>query len=157
MTERTRSRLSRADRPARSLGSYLRPDFLAIGLAVVAVMVFGLVTLREPSRVSSLTFSNPSNYDVTVDVTSKDHGGWLPLAVLDQGTNREYQDVLDQGDTWIFRFRAQGVDGGEAAVSRQDLAASGWKYAVPNDVIQRLQAAGAPANACLSASCTPQG
>jgi hypothetical protein len=157
MTERTRSRLSRADRPARSFGSYLRPDFVAIGLAVVAVMVIGLVILQEPARVGSLTLSNPSQYDVVVDVTSKDRASWLPLAVVDVGTTREYQEVLDQGDTWVFRFRAQGADGGETAVSRKDLVAAGWKYTIPNDVIQRLQAAGAPAGACLSATCRAQG
>ena len=157
MTERTRSRLSRADRPARSFGSYLRPDFVALGLAVVAVMVIGLLILQEPARVSSVTFTNPSPYDVVVDVSSKDRASWLPLAVVDVGTTREYGDVLDQGDTWVFRFRAQGVDGGEVAVSRHDLAAAGWKYTIPNEVIQRFQAAGAPAGACLSATCRPPG
>jgi hypothetical protein len=120
-------------------------------------MVFGLITLREPARVSSLTLSNPSNYDVTVDVSSKDHQSWLPLAVVDIGATRQYSDVLDQGDTWVFRFRAQGVDGGQAAVSRHDLAGAGWKYTVPNDVIQRIQAAGAPDAACVTSACKPKG
>jgi hypothetical protein len=157
MTERTRSRLSRADRPARSVGSFLRPDVVAITLAVIAVMIFGVVTLREPARVSSLTFTNTSNYDVVVDVSSSARRSWLPLAVVDAGTTREYRDVLDQGSTWVFRFRAQGVDGGEVAVSRHELAAAGWKLAIPNDVLQRLQAAGAPAGVCLISSCRTSG
>jgi hypothetical protein len=157
MTERTRSRLSRADRPARSFGSYVRPDLVAIALGVVAVLVFGLITLREPARVSTLTLSNPSSYDVTVDVSSKDGHSWLPLAVLDIGATRDYSEVLDQGDTWVFRFRAQGVDGGQAEVTRHDLAAAGWKYVVPNDVIQRIQAAGAPDAACVTSACKAQG
>jgi hypothetical protein len=157
MSERTRSRLSRADRPARTIGSRLRADAVAIVIAISAVIAVGLLLLNEPARVDTITFSNASNYDVGIDVSSGDQRSWLPVAVVDVGTTRAYSDVLDQGDTWVFRFRAQGVDGGEVTIARDELAASGWKVAVPNDVIERLQAAGAPASACLSAACRTAG
>jgi len=157
MSERTRSRLSRADRPARTIGTRLRADAVAIVIAISAVIAVGLLLLNEPARVDTITFSNASNYDVGIDVSSGDQRSWLPVAVVDVGTTRQYSDVLDQGDTWVFRFRAQGVDGGEVTIARDELAASGWKVAVPNEVIERLQAAGAPASACLSAACRTAG
>src|SRR2546430_11210638 len=112
MTERTRSRLSRADRPARSFRQ-LKSDTIAIAVAVIVVMLVGLIVLDGPSRVGRLTLANPSEFDIVVDVSSGDGVRWLPLAVLERGATRDYAGVLDQGSTWTFRFRAQGRDSGE--------------------------------------------
>jgi hypothetical protein len=146
MNERTRSRLSRADRPARSFRQLIKPDTVAIAVAVVAVVLVGQIVLDGPSRVSRLTLANPSEFDIGVDVASGSGSHWLPVAVLERGATREYSDVLDQGSTWKFRFRAQGRDGGEVSVPRDQLSGDGWRLTVPDEVAAELRRSGAPAN-----------
>jgi hypothetical protein len=48
-------------------------------------------------------------------------------------------DVLDQGDEWLFSFSSGGVDGGTLRVSRAKLAAGDWRVEIPESVVQRLQ------------------
>ena len=153
MNERTRSRPSRADRPARSIGRILRADAVAIVIAIASVLVVGVVLLDGPARISRLTVANPTDYDVSIQLAPGADGAWLPLAVLGQRSTREVRDVIDQGDSWVFRFRAQGQDGGDLTISRAELAAAGWQVTVPATVTSRLQALGVPPSPCVSASC----
>jgi hypothetical protein len=153
MNERTRSRPSRADRPAQPIGRYLRADALAIVIAIAAVLVIGVFLLDGPARISRLTVANPTDYDVSVELAPTTDGGWLPLAVLGQRSTRDLRDVIDQGDTWVFHFRAQGQDAGDVTIARGDLAAAGWKVTVPASVTTQLQALGVPSSPCVSAGC----
>ena len=156
MNERTRSRFTRADRPSRSLREYLRPDAIAITIALLVIIVLGAFVLDGPARVHRLTLDNPSEFEVAVDVSSGPHGGYVPLAVLGVNTTRDYQDVLDQGRTWVFRFRSQGRQADIVTVTREQLAAANWTMTVPDAAIQQLRQAGAPASPCLRASCAPK-
>jgi len=153
MNERTRSRPSRADRPARTIGRYVRIDAVAIVIAIAAVLVVGTVLLDGPARVDHLTVTNPTPYDVSVTVAPDADGSWLPLAAVDLGTTRQFRDVLDQGDTWVFRFRAQGHDAGDLSISRADLAASGWEITVPDAIVTQLRQLDAPLSPCTSVEC----
>jgi hypothetical protein len=119
---------------------------IATIVAVAALMVASLELLDEPNHVSRLTIANPSEYALDVAVTSGGRHGWLALSGLPVGTTSDFHDVLDQGDTWIFSFRAQGRDGGEVSISRADLQAAGWNITVPGQVLDRLRAAGAQGN-----------
>ena len=154
MNERTRAR-PRADRPARSIGRYVRADAVAIIIAIASVLVVGLIVLAEPARISHLTVTNSSEYDVAIELTSGESGTWLPFAVVGQRSTREFQDVLDQGDTWVFAFRSQGRDGGEMTLSRADLAAAGWNVTVPEATVEQVRGDGAPPSPCFAAECPP--
>ncbi len=153
MNERTRSRPSRADRPARSIGHYLRADAVAIVIAIASVLVVGVVLLDGPARINRLTLTNPTEYDVSVQLASSADGAVLPLAVLGQRSTRDIRDVIDQGDSWVFRFRAQGQDAGDLTITRDALAAAGWQVTVPATVTSQLQALGVPPSPCVSADC----
>jgi hypothetical protein len=153
MNERTRSRPSRADRPARTLGRYVRLDALAIVIAIAAVLIVGIFLLDGPARVKHLTVDNPTDYDVSIQLASSPDGAWLPFAVLGLHATREFHDVVDQGDTWVFRFRAQGQDAGDLTISRDDLAAAGWQVTVPANVTTQLQQLGVPTSPCVSTDC----
>jgi hypothetical protein len=153
MNERTRSRPSRADRPARSFGRLVRADAIAIVLAIASVLVAGIVLLDGPSRVDHLTINNPTDYDLTIQLSPGPDRAWLPFAVIGLRSTREFHDVLDQGDSWEFRFRAQGRDGGAVTVSRAQLEADGWQLSVPADIVTQLQLLGAPRSPCVSADC----
>jgi hypothetical protein len=153
MNERTRSRPSRADRPARSFGRYVRADAVAIVIAIASVLLIGVVLMDGPARVDHITITNPSDYELSIQLASDANGASLPFAVIGQHSTREFHGVLDQGDSWLFRFRAQGQDGGDVVMSRSQLASAGWQLTVPGSVVTQLQQLGVPASPCTSADC----
>jgi hypothetical protein len=153
MNERTRSRPSRADRPARPFGRYVRADGLVIVIAIASVLLIGIVVLSGPARVDHVTVANPTDYDVSIQLASSTDGARMPFAVVGLRSTREFSDVIDQGDTWVFRFRAQGQDAGALTVTRADLQAAGWQVTVPASVATQLQSLGIPASPCVSADC----
>jgi hypothetical protein len=147
MSRRTTSRQARDEHSSPpGLHRYLRTDVVAGVVAAIIVLVTAVILLGAPDRVHRLTIANHSDYAVEVSVTSGGHHGWLVLSGVPKGATREYHDVLDQGDTWVFSFRAQGRDGGELSVSRADLATRNWTMEIPATVIDRLRAGGAPAH-----------
>ena len=153
MNERTRSRPSRADRPARPFGRFVRSDAVAIVIAIAAVLVVGIVLLAGPARVDRLTVANPTDYDLSIRLAPSTDGAWLPFAVMGASSTRQFRDVVDQGDTWVFHFRAQGRDAGDLTISRADLKASGWQVTIPDSVVTRLRQLGVPTSPCVSADC----
>jgi len=132
--------------PPTGLRRYFRFPIIATIVVVAVLMVASLELLNEPNHVSRVTIANPSEYALDVAVTSGGRHGWLALSGVPVGATRDFHDVLDQGNTWVFSFRAQGRDGGELSMSRADLEASGWNITVPAQVLDRLRAAGAQGN-----------
>jgi hypothetical protein len=114
---------------------------LAIVLAAAAVPLMGL--LEGPSFVDRLSVENPTRYDIGIDVTDADRDGWMAIGTARRATSSTFEEIIDQGDVWIFRFRAQGEDGGELRVTRQELEGDGWKLTIPESVGDDLQAKGA--------------
>lgn len=124
-----------------------------LGIAVAAVVVglavaFGLTFLvglsSGPKTVSRITFENPTAYALDIEVSSGAAGGWTSAGSVRQKSTAEVTEVIDQGDTWVFRFDSQGASGGELRLSRSELEASGWRVSVPVQVGTRLAGAGAP-------------
>ncbi len=147
MSPRTRPRQARDDRssPTQTLRRY-RIGLLAAVVVLAAVLFAAVRLLEDPARVSNLTIHNPSEFDIEVEITSPSHDGWLRLTGVPVTAATQYSDVLDPGDTWVFSFQAQGRDGGEVSIPKAQLAAAGWQLDVPQQVIDRLRAAGAPAS-----------
>ena len=148
MSPRTTSRQARGEHSSSPTGlrRYLRLDTIGVAIVLAVLLFASLRVLDQPGHVPRLTIDNPSEYALDVAVTSGGRHGWLALSGLPVHATRDFQHVLDQGDTWVFSFRAQGRDGGQVTVSRADLEAGGWKLTVPTQVLDRLRAAGAPAN-----------
>ena len=148
MSPRTTPRQARDEHasPPAGLRRYFRFPIIATIVVVAVLMVASLELLNEPNHVSRVTIANPSEYALDVAVTSGGRHGWLALSGVPVGATRDFHDVLDQGNTWVFSFRAQGRDGGELSMSRADLEASGWNITVPAQVLDRLRAAGAQGN-----------
>jgi hypothetical protein len=113
---------------------------------VVAVAGLGLVSrsMSQPATVHRLSIVNDTPYALDVEVTGASRDGWTGLATAERERTTDVSDVVDQGQTWIFRVGSQGVDGGEVTVSRDDLARSDWKVVIPASVGTRLAAEGAP-------------
>lgn len=148
MSPRTTPRQARDEHasPPTGLRRYFSFPIIAIIVVVAVLMAASLEWLDEPNHVSRVTIANPSEYALDVAVTSGGRHGWLALSGVPVSATRDFHDVLDQGNTWVFSFRAQGRDGGEMSMTRADLDASGWNITVPGQVLDRLRAAGAQAN-----------
>jgi hypothetical protein len=124
------------------VGWRLPSGWLAFICAAVLAIAIGLVALDEPERYD-IEVSNPTAYEISVGVSDGSGGGELALMTLEPGTTRSASDVMDQGGSWVFTFRAHGRDGGELLLGRDELAGVGWQVAVPDEVVRRLQLAGA--------------
>ncbi len=131
--------------PAPSNVQRVRPIAGKIGvvLAVVAVLVISMWIVHPPDFVDHVSVTNRSGYDLNVDVSDVNRDGWLPISVATGGgATTRTQDVIDQRDTWIFRFSYAGKNAGEISVPRSELADNGWRVAVPGSVAQNLRDAG---------------
>ena len=67
--------------------------------------------------------------------------GWFDLGSVGRRT-RMVEEVVDQGDEWVFRFAYGGVQAGEIVMPRAELAKEGSKITVPPAVPDRLREAG---------------
>lgn len=118
------------------------------GFALAGVVVVVLVALPRfldsPNMVGRLTVQNPTGYDISVDATDHRRQGWLGLGTAHRSTTSTFEEIVDQGEVWIFRFSAQGEHAGELRVSRQRLERDGWRIRVPTEVGERLKVTGAP-------------
>jgi hypothetical protein len=112
------------------------------GLVVLALL--GASCSGSPHTVERISIDNPTAYDLDVDVTGGDRDGWLPLAIIEAQSEDVAQDVVDQGEVWIFRFMHFGDPVGELRLTRAELAEDGWRVEVPSEVEDRLQQLGRP-------------
>ncbi|HXF56761.1 MAG TPA: hypothetical protein VNO34_04165 [Actinomycetota bacterium] len=113
-------------------------------LAASSLLLAGCLGL--PPRVDRITIVNPTDYDLDVEVTGRDRDGWLPTAIVEAGEEDVAQEVIDQGEVWIFRFRHWGDPMGELSASRAELERSGWRVEVPAQVEERLRELGRPSS-----------
>jgi hypothetical protein len=119
---------------------------IAIGLIAV---VFGLLFLAQrltpsPTLVDRVTIVNPTPYHLEVDVTGAGRSHGVGLGAIGREQTRSFEDVIDQGREWIFRFTSGAADGGEVRIAREQLEHDRWRCTVPADVAQRLRTAGVP-------------
>jgi len=113
-------------------------------LVVIGLLVVTMVQLvRGPRFVARVSVTNPSNLQIDVDVTGEQRDGWLSVAIARPNGSVTTRAVVDQGGTWVFRFRSGGHEGGELRVSRDQLARARFTIAVPERVTSRLAQANA--------------
>jgi hypothetical protein len=114
----------------------------AAGL-VALVVVLGACSGPAPT-VERITIVNPTGYDLDVEVTNRDRQGWLPVAIVEARTEDVAQEVIDQGEEWVFRFRHWGDPVGELSLTRAELERNRWRVEVPAEVEERLKELGRP-------------
>lgn len=95
-----------------------------------------------PGSVKSVSIKNDTDYTLSIAVAGPGAENWMDLGFATHNRVTVFEQVVDQGKTWTFRTRAQGQDGGQFAVSRSDLAAGKWTFAVPASVSAQLRTAG---------------
>ena len=119
---------------------------VVVGLATAIGLTFLVGLSSGPTTIPRITFENPTVYALDIEVSSGAAGGWTSAGSVRQKSTSEVTEVIDQGDTWVFRFDSQGASGGELRLSRTELEASGWRVSIPAEVGTRLAEAGAPPN-----------
>lgn len=123
----------------------VRPWHLGASMmTVLALLWAGPSLLGTPKVVAEVSVVNRSDFDVHVDVTDEGRDGWVSLTTANKASTTVAEDVVDQGDVWVFRFQAQGREGGELPLGRDDLDRSGWTVEVPAAVIEQLRRLGTP-------------
>jgi hypothetical protein len=136
--------------PSRPVPSIRRPVVLAVvALAVVAVafaLGVGSVT-RESAFVPTVAVDNPTPYNLQVDVAVPGEGDVLALGTVPREGSRRFEQVVDLGERWLFRFSFGGEAVGEVVVPRARLEHDGWRLEVPAGVGQELADAGHPPSA----------
>jgi hypothetical protein len=117
-------------------------------MRATGVVVRGLLTLaltaafgcsRPVTYVDRVVIVNPTPYDVNVVVGPGDRSAWLAVGTARHDAETPFEEVVDQGETWVVRFAYGGEVGGEVSVRRAELARNGWRITVPPDVAERLR------------------
>ena len=96
------------------------------------------------SRIQSITFHNPSSYDLDIEVADASGGGWMPVWLAQRNGTTDAREIYDIGDTWVFRFNAQGRTSSTRRLPRQQLEADRWHVRIPTSAGDDLRAQGAP-------------
>jgi hypothetical protein len=104
---------------------------VSVGVAVVAGV---LMIAAEPARVDQLSVTNPSDYQIQLRV------GHSTLVDVEAGSSRQYRDVFDQGERWVFAFASQSVEAGTIEIDRSVLADDNWTVVIPDDIVDTLRA-----------------
>ena len=126
--------------PARRTGTAL----LVLGAGVVvALLALALMSaVDSPDRVSRVTIDNPHEWAATVEVAALGSDDWLGLGTVGRQARQDFEEVLDQGGQWRFRFSYAGTQGGELTISRSELDGRDWTLTVPDSFPERMRAAG---------------
>jgi hypothetical protein len=129
---------------AGSLLRRIRPlDALIAALVMAMILPLSRIAL-QPNYIETISFENPNVYDLGVEVSDAGRTGWMAVTTARRNTATIAEDVYDIGDVWVFRFTAQGKEGGELRLTRSDLAGDGWRLRIPEQVGAQLHAKGAP-------------
>jgi hypothetical protein len=107
--------------------------------AFVVTLLWLAACSGPPARVDRITIVNPTGYDLDVDVAGRERGGWLPVAIVEARSERVAEEVIDQGEVWVFRFLHWGDPVRELSLTRAELEEAGWRVEVPGEVEERLQ------------------
>lgn len=110
-----------------------------IVLGAFALLVFGACS--DVSFVGEITFLNETDYPAHVEVSDASREGWLNLTIARRDRETTVQEVIDQGEVWVFRFVYAGKHEQELEVSRSELVRSAWTIEVPQsfgDSLRRL-------------------
>ena len=100
---------------------------------VVAVVACGFVgaACSDASFVDEVTIVNDTEYSANVDVTDETRNGWLGLTAVQPASTTTVEEVIDQGEVWVFRFDYVGKYEEEVEVTRDELERNDWTVEVP--------------------------
>lgn len=77
-----------------------------------------------------------------MQVAGEERSGWVTVGLVQDNGETEFGQVIDQGDTWIFRFDYLGKHQEELETSRSELETSNWTVQVPDEFAASLREMG---------------
>jgi len=107
--------------------------------AVGACVLLGGAACSDVSFVDEVAIVNDTEYAANIDVSGKTRDGWLLLTSVDPHSTITVEEVIDQGEMWIFRFDYVGKYEEAVEISRSDLERRDWTIEVPKSFEQRLR------------------
>jgi hypothetical protein len=117
---------------------------VAVAAAALGLLFAAQQLLPSTASVRRITVANRTPYHLEIDATGTGRAHAITVGAIGREQEKTFDDVIDQGREWIFRFASGGIGGGEMRVSRAQLDQEGWKITVADDVARRLQSAGVP-------------
>ncbi|MDQ3662677.1 MAG: hypothetical protein M3454_16805 [Actinomycetota bacterium] len=108
-------------------------------VAVGACVLLGGPACSGVSFVDEVAIVNDTEYSANIDVTDETRDGWLLLTSVEPESTTTVEEVIDQGETWIFRFDYIGKYEEEVEISRRELERGDWTIEVPESFEQRLR------------------
>ncbi len=110
--------------------------------AVIAAFLIG--GCSNVAFVDQVTIVNDTGYSADVEVSGRTRDRWLGLATVGAESTHTVEQVIDQGEVWIFRFDYVGKHQEEVEIPRRELEREGWTIRVPQTFEQRLRELGVP-------------
>jgi hypothetical protein len=118
-----------------AIGGHVKRVPAAIG---ACIFLFGSAC-SDVSFIAEVTIVNDTEYPAHVDVTDGTGDEWMGLTSVDPQSTMTVEEVIDQGEMWVFRFDYIGKYQEEVEVSRRELEQNGWTIDVPSSFEQRLR------------------
>jgi hypothetical protein len=107
-------------------------------IAAAAACALAGIACSVASFVDEVTIVNDTEYSANIDVTGKTRNGWLGLTAVQPESTTTVEEVIDQGEMWIFRFDYVGKHDEEVEVTRSELEGNDWTVEVPESFEQQL-------------------
>jgi hypothetical protein len=125
------SRATATSRPRIGTDRTVWVSHLITALVAAAAIVTATRLLALPSVVDRITVENPTRSNLTISVTDEDRDGWMTIGIAPPEATSTFDQIIDHGHTWIFRFSADGVGDVELQLTRQQLDDGQWRLSVP--------------------------
>jgi hypothetical protein len=109
------------------------------GLTSFLLLMLLLSACDNVSHVERVVLVNPTEYDLLVDARGADEASWLGLGIANRNAETVVQEVIDQGETWVFRFSYVGEELGDERIARSDLVRNRWRFEIPERYGQILK------------------
>ena len=102
-------------------------------------LLLGGAACSGVSFVDEVAVVNDTEYSANIDVSGKAGDGLLLLTTVEPQSTTTVEEVIDQGEMWIFRFDYVGKYDQEVEMSRRQLEQDDWTIEVPRSFEQRLR------------------
>jgi hypothetical protein len=109
-----------------------------VSAAIGACILFVGSACSDVSFIDEVTIVNNTEYPAHVDVTDGTGDAWMGLTTVDPQSTMTIEEVIDQGETWVFRFDYVGKYQEEVEISRRELEQGDWTIEVPSSFEQGL-------------------
>ncbi|MDQ3784512.1 MAG: hypothetical protein M3360_06500 [Actinomycetota bacterium] len=93
----------------------------------------------DVSFVEAVTVVNRTDYPARVEVSNASREEWLGLTFTRADAETVVQDVIDQGEVWVFRFGYGSRHEEQFTISRSDLVKADWRVEVPQSFEESLR------------------